>query len=60
MKTIQLCRHSETVDRKKVEFYLNKNDPLSDWRSAMKSMTELNFKVGYSDGSLEKGQVGAG
>ena len=60
MDTIQLCRHLETAKGEKVQTLLNKNDPLSDCRSAIKSITDLGIKVGYSDGSLEEGLVGAG
>ena len=59
MEMIQLYRYSETLEGEKVKVLLNKNDPPSDWRSAIKTIEQSGIKIGYSDGSLEERQVGA-
>ena len=58
--TIQLCRQLEMAEEEKVQTLLNRNDPPSEWKSAIEAIVESGIKVGYSDGSLEEGQVGAG
>ena len=60
INTIQLHRQSETAEGEKMQILLNRNDPPSDWKSAIKAIAESGIRVGYSDGSLEEGQVEAG
>ena len=60
VETIQLYRRSQTIEGEEVKVYLGKDDPSSDWLCAIKSIERSGTKIGYSDGSLEEGQVGAG